>query len=69
MISEGFLKVDENGRLQPVQQSDSSSQGSRNVQANLRSKKKSDGPVTAPIVPGKVNVQLEDLDKMEDSEF
>jgi hypothetical protein len=69
MISEGFLKVDENGRLQPVQQSDNSSQGSRNVQANLRSKKKSSGLVTAPIVPGNVEVQLEDLDKMEDSEF
>lgn len=69
MLSSGFLKIDERGQLQPAQPLDNSSQGSRNVTGQLRSKKKSDGPITAPIVPHRPNNLLNTFDDMEDSDL
>jgi hypothetical protein len=51
MLSSGFLKIDERGQLQPAQPGVNSNQGSRNVTDQLRSKRKSEGNITAPKVP------------------
>jgi hypothetical protein len=57
LLAAGIIRYDADGWIESAQQADVSSQSSRNVTEQLRSKKKSGIPVTAPKVPPKANVQ------------
>jgi hypothetical protein len=63
-LKAGLAKIDEHGKLVPVIQSEASSQGSRNVQSNLRSRRQSQQAAGNPAAQNNVDVQLEDLNQM-----